>query len=249
MGWDGFVNARDLGSLPLCDGGTTVPGRLFRSATLTFVTAAGWADAWDAGIRTVLDLRNDDEVVPRRGAPQPGSSVFQDGEVMSAPPSEMDRVRVPLDDVDDAALWREIRTSGLDGTPLYYPLFARRKPERCAAAVRAVARARPGGVLFHCGAGRDRTGLLALLLLALAGAEPAAIADDYAASARELPSLFAAMDVPDQTPVVDRALRAHGTTAYAAVLDVLERVDAEGTVRDGGLAGDEVAAARSRLTA
>jgi hypothetical protein len=53
------------------------------------------------------------------------------------------------------------------------------KAERCAAAVAAVADARPGGVLVHCTIGRDRTGLVSLLLLALVGVAPADIADDY----------------------------------------------------------------------
>ncbi|MEX2372909.1 MAG: tyrosine-protein phosphatase [Dehalococcoidia bacterium] len=43
---------------------------------------------------------------------------------------------------------------------------------------RAVAEAPPGGVLIHCAAGKDRTGVLVGLLLQLAGVEPEAIAED-----------------------------------------------------------------------
>jgi protein-tyrosine phosphatase len=246
--WDGFANARDLGGLPLRDGGTTVRGRVFRSATLRFVTAAGWDEAWAAGVRTVLDLRNDDEVVPRDGAPLPGSAVFRDAPATVAPPPGMDRIRVPLDDVDDVDLWDEIRRSGVDGTPLYYPLFVARKPERCADALRAVARARPGGVLFHCGAGRDRTGLLALLLLSSAGVHREAIADDYTAAARTVPSVLAAMGAPDQDALIERTLARHGTTVRGAALDAADRIDAEAVLREGGLDGDDLAAARSRLS-
>ncbi len=245
--WEGFFNARDLGGLPVRTGGMTKPGRVFRSATLRFVTDQGWQAAWTAGIRTIVDLRNDDEVHPRDAAPLPGSALFKDVEMVSHPPAEMDRVRVQLDDVDDTRLWQLIRSEGLDGTPMYYRLFLARKADRCAEAVRAVARARPGGVLFHCGAGRDRTGLVALLLLSLAGVEDTAIAADYEAGSRALPALFAAMNSPDQAPLVEQALHARGATARSAVLDVLDGLDAEAALRDGGVPADEIAAVRDRL--
>jgi protein-tyrosine phosphatase len=247
--WDGFYNARDLGGVPLRDGRATEPGRVFRSAALRFVTNQGWQEAWEAGVRTIVDLRNPDEIRPRRAAPVPGSAPFKDIERVSRPPAEMDLVRVPLDDIDDVQLWRTIRAEGLDGTPLYFPLFIARKVDRCANAVRAVASARPGGVLFHCEAGRDRTGLVALLLLLLAGASAAAIASDYEESALALPRLFAAMHVPDEGPLVEEACRAHGTTARQAVLDTLDQLDVEAVLRDGGLSIDEMAAARDRLLA
>jgi protein-tyrosine phosphatase len=49
-----------------------------------------------------------------------------------------------------------------------------------------IAAAPPEPLLFHCVAGKDRTGLVAALLLALADATPQAIAHDYAASAGNL---------------------------------------------------------------
>ena len=42
-----------------------------------------------------------------------------------------------------------------------------RFPERSAAVLSAIARAEPGGVVFHCGGGRDRAGQVTLLLLGL----------------------------------------------------------------------------------
>ena len=44
----------------------------------------------------------------------------------------------------------------------------------------AIGRARPGGVLFHCQAGKDRTGLISATLLGAAGVSPVDIAEDYA---------------------------------------------------------------------
>ena len=114
------------------------------------LTPAGWAALRG---HTIVDLRNDDE---RQGPAAPGAAGLA-------------VVHVPLDDLADSAFWRRVWDEGLDGTPLYYRPFLERKPERCAAAVAAVADARPGGVLVHCTVGRDRAGLVTLLLLALAG--------------------------------------------------------------------------------
>jgi len=187
-----------------------------------------------ARIRTIVDLRNPDE---RTALP--------------ARPAEagIDTVHVALDDVEDTALWQELWDRRLDGTPLYYGPFLERKPERCAAAVAAVARARPGGVVVHCGVGRDRTGLVSLLLLALAGVEPEAIAADYEHSAGRLRRASAARGEPDPGPQLAAAVAHHGTTARGAVRDLLGSVEVAAALRAGGLGATDAAAVRRRLTA
>jgi protein-tyrosine phosphatase len=197
VSWDGFHNARDLGGLPTRDGRRTRTGMFYRSATLRLVTDRGWREAREAGVRTVVDLRNDGEVV---GEP--------------ADPVGMTRVRVPLDGVEDDALWRYLREERLDGTPMYFLPFLQRRPDRVAHAMTALARSEPG-VVFHCSAGRDRTGLITLLLLALADVQPAAVADDYGLSVEPLRALAALVGRPDPSGVVEGFLAARGTTAGA----------------------------------
>lgn len=199
-----------------------------------------------AGVRTIIDLRNDDEVGRIRDAALARS---RKGMVPSpsAPPPELQRVRVPIDDTEDVEFWQEIRAAGLDGTPLYVGPFIRRKAYQCAAAVRAIAAAESGGVIFHCQAGRDRTGIVALLMLSLAGVEPSAIAADYALSGPALTPLFASLGMPDQTDLIDKMLRQHGTTTSEAIMDALRGLDVTELLRNGGLSDDELEAARSRL--
>lgn len=84
-------------------------------------------------------------------------------------PESVNVVRVVIEDVTDVEFYEERVRNGLWGTPLYFAEALRRWPERAAAAVRAVARAAPGGVVISCGRGCDRTGFLALLLLHLCG--------------------------------------------------------------------------------
>ncbi|WP_230863024.1 tyrosine-protein phosphatase [Amycolatopsis camponoti] len=247
--WEGFHNTRDLGGLPTAAGGTTRHGAFFRAADLRFVTDAGWAQAREAGVRTVIDLRNPDEIRPTADAPTAlaGSAQFAAATGPATPPG-IDRVEVPLDDIDDLEFWRYVNGERLNATPLYYRVFLDRKAERCAAVMIAIARSAPGGVLFHCGGGRDRTGLIALLLLALADATPDAIAADYDLSAEAVKPLYAAMGAEDQGPVIAAVLAERGTTTAAAVRDTLDGLDVERYLLDAGVAHEDLAEIRHRLT-
>jgi protein-tyrosine phosphatase len=230
IAWEGFFNARDLGGLPLTDGGTTGFGTFVRSADLRFVTEHGWQEAGRAGMRTIIDLRNDHEVDPGTAAP-PG----------------MDRLNVPLDDIEDTEFWGEILRDRIDGTPLYMRPFLERKTERCAVVISAIAAAPPGGVLYHCAAGRDRTGIVTLLLLALAGVEPDAIAADYELSIEALRPLFAAMGREDEGPTLAALLRERGTTVREAVLATLDGFDAEDVLLAAGASVRDIETVRGRL--
>jgi hypothetical protein len=231
--WEGFFNARDLGGLPTGDGATTRFRSLVRSADPRFVTKRGWKAALDAGIRTVIDLRNDDEIGTAAG--------------YAGMPPEIGVVHVPIDDVDDAEMWAYFRDEMLEGSPLYYRPFLERKPERCAEAVTTIARTPAGGVLFHCAIGRDRTGLVSLLLLAAAGVAPEAIADDYELSASELPPLFTALGRKDHSPFIRHLMETKGTSTRQALLATLDGFDATSYLLAAGVLDDDLAAVRSRL--
>ena len=104
----------------------------------------------------------------------------------SAPrPTEVETVRLPLDGVHDREFWDVWSTTPAFGTPAYYAPWLERFPERAVAAVRAVAHAAPGGVVVHCGLGRDRAGLVTLLLLSLLGVPADVIAADHALSGED----------------------------------------------------------------
>jgi len=162
LAWEGCRNVRDLGGLPTVEGRETRWGAVVRGDSPELLTAAGWEALRAYGIRTIVDLRNDDER----------------GEV----PAGIDHLRVPLDGVEDTEFWAEWGRGPQFGTPLYYRPHLDRFPERNARAIEAVARARPGGVLIHCVGGRDRAGQVSMLLLALVGVTPEEIAADYCLS-------------------------------------------------------------------
>ena len=100
----------------------------------------------------------------------------------------------------------------------------------------AIARAEPGGVAVHCGIGRDRTGLITILLLALAGADADEIAADYALSEARVP--FGQVG----TFYEDR-----GLTPAGVIAELLDGLDVEGYLRGAGVSEEDLAAIRSRL--
>lgn len=107
-------------------------------------------------LRTIIDLRNDDEL---RGdvAPRRASIAWS---------------HLPLDGCDDREFWNVWASGPQFGTPLYYRPHLERMPQRSVAVLVAITAAAPGVVAFHCGAGRDRAGQIATLLLALVGVAP-----------------------------------------------------------------------------
>jgi len=166
--WPGARNLHDLGGRPLQAGGTTVCGRVFRSAAAEHLTDEGWTAARECGVRTVIDLRNA-PLETRRGPHHPSVAAesYEGLTFVSAPvdaPENPDFLRVCGPWLDRPRSWTG---------------NAETAPANIVRVMRAVA-GHGEGVLVHCSAGRDRTGMICAMLLDLAGATPRAIAEDYA---------------------------------------------------------------------
>jgi hypothetical protein len=151
---------------------TTAPGRIYRSGRPETLTDAGWQALRSAGVSTLVDLRNHGERARRATDP-----VVADGHSAGVAV-----VHAPTEDPEDPEFLRVVGP-WLDH-PRGYADNVRMYPQLFAAVFSAIAAA-PGAVLVHCAGGRDRTGMVAAMLLSLAGAEHAPIAEDYAAAFRE----------------------------------------------------------------
>ena len=216
--WDGCTNVRDLGGLSTSDGRTTRWGAIIRSDTPARLTATGWSALYAYGVRTIITLRTD--------------GLQEDELNFTLPYPDLVTVQVAIEDITDTEFVQQWVNTNFWGTPLYYRDALRRWPERHAAVISAIARAQPGGVLFHCIRGHDRTGIIALLLLALAGVAPDQIIADYELS-------------PD--PDRDELLAREHSSAQEAVLSVLAEFDMQSYLGLGGASEADLAAVRKRL--
>ena len=155
----GTYNVRDLGGYVTATGETRWR-RLLRADGLHRLDEHGMATLVGEGVTTVIDLRHADEL-----ARQPN------------PFGQNPAVRyhhVPLFD--------QLAPAPKPGGDVLLELYKRALAERqeaIATVLTTIAEAPEGVVLFHCTAGKDRTGIVALLLLALAGVETALIVEDY----------------------------------------------------------------------
>jgi protein tyrosine/serine phosphatase len=202
--WEGCGNVRDLGGL-----GRIRHGALVRADTLQNLSAEGWRALERHGIRTVVDLRNPDEI---------------GGDAAPRPPG-LTTIRIPLDGMEDTEFWSQWLERPEFGTPHYYGPWLERFPDRAARTLAAIARAQPGGVAYHCGIGRDRTGLITMLILAALEVPVDVAAEDYALSAARVPVLLERLGAAEQVAELDDFYRSLSTTPEAVFAAVMRTVD------------------------
>ena len=235
---------RELGGLPIEDGGETRFGAVVRADSIHQLSEGGWRALVNHGIRTVIDLRGDHEREDDPPAELPVEVVHVP--FMEASEAEWEEIGEEIDAAAAAA--PDVATSTRD----VYLIFLERFRDNVAAAVRAVAHAPEGGVLIHCVGGKDRTGLLAAFLLHLAGVPDDEIAADYALSEeRLLPRHEAWFAAAADEEELERLQRIAQTPAasMSGVFAELERRHGgvEGYLSQAGVSDEELEQARARL--
>jgi protein tyrosine/serine phosphatase len=105
-------------------------------------------------------------------------------------------------------------------------------------------------MVFQCAAGKDRTGLVAAMVLGLLGVDDETIATDYAASATVVDMLLARLHAraPDREPPGPRIMSAEASTMHAALDWMRDRHGSiEGYARAHGLTSAEITALRDAM--
>lgn len=100
---------------------------------------------------------------------------------------------------------------------------------------------------MHCTAGRDRTSLVTVLLLAVVGVPAPDIAADNEASTNRFPALFAKLGTPEEAVEIQAALDCHRTTISAEVTDLLTGMDVDSYLRAAGVTAADLHGLRGRL--
>jgi protein tyrosine/serine phosphatase len=237
LAWDGCANARDLGGYPTGDGQKTRWGAVVRSDSLAALTPAGRDALVAYGVRAVVDLRLPAEIAEHPNPfAEPGDHGIAYRNVSIVDPA----AGFPPDTITLAEnyLWSLDRFRAL-----------------VAIAMAAIANAPEGGVLIHCAAGKDRTGLISALLLAVAGVPDQTVAADYALTAEFLrPRDQEWLENGPGDRAEREALLARFAPTAEVMLEVLHQLSrryggVEAYLLHAGVAPDDVARLRARLLA
>jgi protein-tyrosine phosphatase len=238
--WDGLLNARDLGGHPTEDGAETRWGSVVRTDSVRRLTAAGWQAVVDYGVRTIVDLRSDEELA-------------QD------PPAELPVEAVHVSFFDDRPeVFEEVEEAGAsaadhaEATRRVYLIFLEHFRPNVAAAIRAVANAPEGAAVVHCHGGKDRTGLVSAFLLRLAGVSIEEIATDYALSEERLRTRHEEWFAQAADEAELERLHRISKTPASSMKQVLEELERRygsiaGYLKAGGATDEELERARARL--
>jgi protein-tyrosine phosphatase len=203
---DGTTNMRDLGGLPTADGARTVPGRILRSDNLQTLSADDVGRLrTHFGLREVIDLRTTAEILlegrgPLRDLPDVAHRHFSllperghHTDVFAVEEEE----EAPLGDL--SAGWVEtllprmtaVHDQGEPPAVRSYLGYLSDRADHVVDALRALAAPEPGASVVHCAAGKDRTGVVVALALAVADVPHEEIVADYAMTADVIEALVA----------------------------------------------------------
>jgi protein-tyrosine phosphatase len=168
---DGTLNFRDLGGYAAADGRTVRWESVFRSDGLGRLTDADHDRVAELGVVTICDLRSDIEL---------------ETEPSRLPADGFRVVHAPLDPFREGqkTLDQKIRDGDIDHVTNddvvdLYLQMAEDHADSIGQVLAVVADREAHAVVFHCAAGKDRTGMLAAMLLDLLGVDDEQILFDY----------------------------------------------------------------------
>jgi protein-tyrosine phosphatase len=263
---DGTTNTRDLGGLPTSDGGRTVSGRILRSDNLQTLSDGDVRRlVSELGLREVIDLRTTAEVLlegrgplrevpevvhrhfsllPERGHYTDVFAVEEDEEVPDLPDTWFESLLPRQTAEHDRGEPPAVRS---------YLGYLSDRADNVVGAVRALANTEQGATVVNCAAGKDRTGVVVALALAIAGVPHDEIVADYALTADVIDALVAKLAA---SPTYAEDMELRDVASHTPRAETMDRVLTLLDERHGGATGwlaahgfglDEQATLRARL--
>jgi protein-tyrosine phosphatase len=214
----GCSNFRDLGGLPTIDGRSTRWKRVFRSDTLQEITDEDVKRVvGDLGLTTIIDLRTKREIENEgRGPLQHEASVRH--------------VHLPF--IGELEVRDEVPETVERDVLQDYVHMLDTAGHLIAEAVHTIATS-PGPVVFHCAAGKDRTGILAAITELLVGVPREIVVGDYELTNQVLPSVLERLARLDTYTNV----KTHPPAHFRCRPEVMDRFVGVLDERHGGAAG------------
>jgi protein tyrosine/serine phosphatase len=240
---EGTTNTRDLGGLPTTDGGHTVPGRILRSDNLQTLTDADVRTlVGGVGLREVIDLRTTAEILlegrgPLRSLPE---VVHRHFSLLPERGHHTDVFAVEEEEIGDlpegwldSLLPRQTPAHAESEPPAVrsYLGYLHDRADNVVGALRALAHGDRGAAVVHCAAGKDRTGVVVALSLAVAGVPHEEIVADYALTAEIIDALVAKLAA---SPTYAQDMEQRDVASHAPRAETMERVL---TLLDDGFGG------------
>jgi protein-tyrosine phosphatase len=212
--FEGAHNFRDLGGYPSELGGSTRWGVLYRAAGLAEMTEADVRELVDElGVKTVFDLRRDDE---REMAPDPVPTVHV---------CLMSQVlaKAPMPDRGEMV----DRDHGVQFMRLLYSGLLAHAADEIGRLVGMLVEDDTLPAVFHCTAGKDRTGVVAAVVLRVLGVDREGVLDDFELTDRYVTrehheELFQRMLERGMGPEAAAGMLAAPRASMAAALDLLD---------------------------
>lgn len=234
-----LVNFRDLGGIRVGDG-VVRRDKVWRSDDVSLIPADQAEELVAAGLVAVLDLRAPDEArFTGRGTLAAHGVAYH-----HLPLTE--QMAVP------EAIAQMLRAASPAEVGAWYSEIVVERPHAFVRGLEVFAAA-DGAVLFHCAAGKDRTGIFAAVLLEALGAEPEDIVADYVRTADVLDAIrlrvrpiAAALMTGESSPGTGSALDAH-PEAMIALLEALRSPRVVDALAAAGLDDDLRTRLRARL--
>lgn len=159
---EGAFNMRDLGHVSTEDGYEVRNGKLFRADALHKLTPADLELLGKLGIQAIIDLRSENEIAstgPARLTEQGARHIHKP--IMGGDPARPDRDNMP------------------ESLGHLYTLMAKHGADRFVDTVETLATIENIPAVFHCAAGKDRTGITAALIYSILKVDRETIIADY----------------------------------------------------------------------
>ena len=234
---EGAYNVRDLGGYETMDGGRTRWRTFLRADSLHRLTPAAQERLVSYGVHSVIDLRRSDEAKAEPNVFDGSPEVEYRWRNMTG-----DSFVDPYRDRDSPPRFEQ------------YKNILDKRIAQIGETIALLAAPASGTTLFHCAGGQDRTGMIAALLLGVAGVPPQTIAEDYTLTAQYYVDLFLGKDAPPDVNPADYTVEAYRRRQCPpeAMLRTVEYLahrygSVEGYVRAAGVSGLEIERLRAAL--